>query len=124
MSRGLGRLLRHDPKSRTFPARRAPEIKTVRWFRNGPILDQGDLGACTGYAMAGALMTRPLYKRGRKVSDPQAKLLYSDATRLDPWPRQWEPEDTGSSGLAVCAAAKALGYITGTSGRSGSCQVK
>lgn len=35
---------------------------------------------------------------------------YSLATTLDPFPGQWPPEDTGSSGLAAAKAAVQLGY--------------
>jgi len=57
--------------------------------------------------MAGALVTEPFWKKGQHIGPVQARILYSEATRLDGMP------DTppGSSGLGAAKAAKALGYI-------------
>jgi hypothetical protein len=52
----LGRHVRHDPRSRAYQVRpRAPLAKSVSWERQTPILDQGDLGSCTGNAACGVL---------------------------------------------------------------------
>ncbi len=58
--RRLGRHVEHDARSRNFPAAVAP-IADVKHVRHGKPFDQGDLGSCTGNAMAGALMTAPYY---------------------------------------------------------------
>lgn len=39
--------------------------------------------------------------------------LYSDATRIDEWPGEYPPTDTGSSGLAIAKALKNAGMIAG-----------
>jgi hypothetical protein len=62
--------------------------------------------------MAGALMTEPLWRKGRKLDEVQARILYGMATKLDGLPGTFPPDDTGSSGLGVAKAAKALGYIS------------
>jgi hypothetical protein len=77
----------------------------------GRVLDQGNVGSCTGNAMAQALMAGPLRQRGRTVSQRTALALYSRATELDPWEGDYPPDDTGSSGLAVCKAAVEAGLI-------------
>ena len=91
------------------------------WDRVLVILDQGSLGSCTGNAGTGALGTEPFYSGvGFSVlGDPSdasaaqefAVDLYSDATRADIYPGTYPPEDTGSSGLAICKVVKQRGTI-------------
>lgn len=91
------------------------------WERVLVILDQGHLGSCTGNAGTGALGTQPFYDAvGHKVlpapDDGQAAeefavQLYSDATQADGYPGVYPPEDTGSSGLAICKVLTARGTI-------------
>jgi hypothetical protein len=98
-------------------------ISSQLWERKVAILDQGSLGSCTGNAGTGALGTEPFYDAaGRNVlPDPGdaaaceefAVQLYSDATQLDPYPGTYPPEDTGSSGMAICKVLKARGTIRG-----------
>jgi hypothetical protein len=114
---GLGRLVEHDGRSLAYDiARTVPqEIKPVEWQRHSPILDQGDLGSCTGNAMAGWLACEPHCTsdaEGADLDEQAAVDLYSAATRVDIWPGQWPPDDTGSSGNAVAKAAREMGYIT------------
>lgn len=107
----LGRRQEHDPVSRGFAV--APPAKAstrpVTWPRHAPILDQGNLGSCTGNALAGWLGTDPHAIQG--VDEGLAVSLYSAATSLDAYPGAWPPDDTGSSGLAVCKAARRRGLI-------------
>jgi hypothetical protein len=107
----LGRHVEHDEASRAFPAARAPELVTRLHVRHGGVYDQGDLGSCTGNAMAGLLMTEPFWRKGRKLAEPDAIHLYEWATRLDAIPGAYPPDDTGSSGLAVAKAARQAGLI-------------
>jgi hypothetical protein len=112
----LGRRVEHDERSRNYSYRLPPTVttQTIRHQHYGPILDQGDIGACTGYAMAQWLNTHPAHKpRTPYLTGMQALAFYSRATQVDPWPGTYPPEDTGSSGLAACKAAKEHGYITG-----------
>lgn len=110
----LGRLVRHDPRSRAYPAAAAPVLRSVTWRRYGATLDQGDTSSCTGHAMAHAVNTRPTHKTGTRLLTHQDALrLYSAATHLDPWPDTYPPDDTGSSGLAVAKAARDAGHISG-----------
>jgi hypothetical protein len=112
----LGRRVEHDPRSRMFAfvPPRAVATKTVRWRRYGQVLDQGNVGACTGFAMAQWLNCKPAHDpREAYVPMERAVEFYSLATQLDPWPGSYPPTDTGSSGLAACKAAQRLGWISG-----------
>jgi hypothetical protein len=116
---GLGRLVEHDPRSRDFPAMvAAAKPKTVIWEHHATVLDQGSLGSCTGNALTQWLNTD--YARGYEfdglrapLSEDTAIKLYSTATKMDAFPGTWPPEDTGSSGLAVCKAGVFRGLLTG-----------
>lgn len=110
----LGRHVEHDPRSRAFSAGTAA-IKSIRHKRHGGAFDQGELGSCTGNAMAGALMTEPLWVRGRSLTEANAVALYKTATTLDNIRGKYPPDDTGSSGIAVMKAAVKAKYIAGYS---------
>jgi hypothetical protein len=108
----LGRQVEHDPQSRAFSAGTAA-IKAVMYKRHGKPFEQGDLGSCTGNAMAGVLMTEPLWVPGRHLTEDDAVKLYKSATKLDNIPGNYPPNDTGSTGLGVMKAAVKAKYITG-----------
>jgi hypothetical protein len=109
-----GRIKRHDARSLEFPAKAATIVKSVihtpppeKWR-----LDQGHLGSCTGNAMAQWLNSKPAHRpRTRYLDQADAVRFYSYATSIDPWPGTYPPDDTGSSGIAVCKAAQREGLI-------------
>lgn len=123
----LGRHVEHDPRSRGYalsedllPDTYTSAVHTVRI----PVLDQGDLGSCTGNAAEALAGTDPLYAaiptsvKARPTGDPaadetQAVALYSAATRLDNVQGVYPPTDTGSTGVAVAKAAQKAGLISG-----------
>jgi hypothetical protein len=110
----LGRHIEHDPRSRKFEAQVAAKIVTVQHKHYGPPLDQGDLGSCTGNAMAQSLNSAPFHKPRKKLLlERSAVLIYSKATVIDGYPGSYPPDDTGSSGLAVMKVAKTLKLIAG-----------
>jgi len=110
----LGRHIEHDPRSRAYAIEaQAATIQHVRHRRFG-VLDQGQLGSCTGNAITGVLNTLPFHIRATHLkTEDDAVRLYSEATHLDSYPGSYPPDDTGSSGLAVCKAAKNEGLISG-----------
>ena len=108
----LGRHVEHNPQSRAFSVGTAA-VKTVTYRRHGKPFDQGDLGSCTGNAMAGVLMTEPLWVPGRNLTEDDAVALYKAATKLDDIRGKYPPTDTGSSGLGVMKAAVKAKYIVG-----------
>lgn len=120
----LGRIVNHDPASRGYTFRRTiAKPKNVSWENRAPILDQGDLGSCVGNTGVEWLnctvaqknrsmgtLTRP----GHYLAEAQAVALYSRATQLDQDPAHaYPPVDSGSSGLGLGKALRALGYIYG-----------
>ena len=115
--RRLGRHVKHDSRSKLYRhKRRGATLQTVTWTRQIPILNQGDVGSCTGNAETGALGTLPdfisLPAPHPVLDEDEALALYSAAEVVDgdgPYP----PNDNGSSGLSVCQAAKAAGLISG-----------
>ena len=98
-------------------------IRSVEWERVLAVLDQGQVGSCTGNAGTGALGTRPFYDRIDPSKLPSmtdaadaenfAVDLYEDATKVDAYPGTYPDQDTGSSGLAICKVLKTRGIITG-----------
>ncbi len=114
----LGRHVWHDSRSRQYPVAELPQpaLRSVAWARHIPILDQGDVGSCTGNAMCGALATDLVFG-GLPASHPaldehEALRIYSEAEVIDgngPYP----PNDDGSYGLSVARAARADGLIAG-----------
>lgn len=109
----LGRHVGHDSRSLDYLV---PETTTtftpVKWDLAAPVLDQGDLGACTGFATATCLNHTP-YMVGRVETDADGITIYSAATRLDAYPGNYPPSDTGSDGLSAAKAAVKLGLISG-----------
>lgn len=133
----LGRHVEHDPRSLQYAHGVLPKsaIKSVAWTRRIPILDQGSLGSCTGNAgtgllgtdsagrtasttvtisAAGAAASHGLFTAGEHTLDEVfAVALYSLATILDGVSGKYPPTDTGSTGLGVGKALKALGLASG-----------
>ncbi|MEV7154922.1 C1 family peptidase [Streptomyces misionensis] len=129
----LGRHVEHDPRSLRYAHGVLPTsaIKSVEWTRRIPILDQGRLGSCTGNAAtgllgtdsagrtasttvtigaAGAAASHGLFTAGEHALDEDfAVKLYSLATILDGVSGQYPPTDTGSTGIGVAKALRALG---------------
>jgi hypothetical protein len=134
---GLGRHVEHDPRSLRYAHGVLPKsaIKSVEWTRRIPILDQGQLGSCTGnagtgvlgtdsagrtastsvtIAAAGAAASHGLFAAGVHALDEAfAVALYSLATILDGISGQYPPTDTGSSGIGVGKALQVLGLASG-----------
>ena len=114
----LGRHVHHDSRSLLYPYQASGiPLKDILLARHIPILDQGDVGSCTGNAETGALGTDPLFgslppERQGELNESLALSLYSAAENIDgdgPYP----PNDNGSTGLSVCKAAQNAGWISG-----------
>ena len=116
--RRLGRHVEHDAQSRKFPipVDMSRTLRSVDHQREIPILDQGNLGSCTGNAGTGLLGTEPFYSeagvKGLQLDEKFAIQLYSDATVADGYPGNYPPDDTGSSGLAIGKVLKKRGLIS------------
>jgi hypothetical protein len=98
-------------------------LQSCQWERVLTMLDQGQLGSCAGNAGTGALGTQPFYDavgstvlpepNDEAVAEQFAIQLYSDATAIDGYPGTYPPDDTGSSGLAICKVLVNRGTIPG-----------
>ena len=108
----LGRKVQHDVRSFKFAAPEEHPVKTKTWRRYGRILDQGDVGSCTGNAAAQAANSFPLRTKGKIMTEADALALYTRATELDSFEGTYPSEDTGSSGLAVAKAGVEKGLWT------------
>lgn len=118
----LGRHVVHDSRSLRYAFRAAPrrKLSSVRHDVHIPILDQGNVGSCTGHAGTAAIASGEFWTAGRLVVKADAQSahayavdLYSQATELDPWPGQYVPDDTGSDGLSIAKALQQRGLISG-----------
>lgn len=121
----LGRHVRHDSRSLNYLVEEQPlsALSSVRHVRHIPILDQGQIGSCTGNAATGNLGTGKFWDDlgiqqalsiEDAVADEQFALsVYSAATHDDPWPGSYPPDDTGSDGLSVAKVCQTRGYLSG-----------
>lgn len=120
----LGRHVHHDPRSLQYLYRASPSAALVskRWSKpTDTVLDQGDLGSCTGNATVGSLLCsndNPLHSAlpvnlVNSLNEALAIRIYEQATKTDPFAGSYPPDDTGSDGLDAAKAAKSLGYING-----------
>lgn len=118
----LGRHVNHDPRSLAYQVkpRASLVITPVLWQHRIGVLDQGQVGSCTGNATVGVLGTDPFYDslaslitKGLSLDEQLALGIYHDATVLDPYPGTYPPKDTGSDGLSAAKAAVARGLILG-----------
>lgn len=113
-----GRHVEHDPASLDYTVEeklsKRVKPKPVLWTRYGPVLDQRDLGGCTGFAATGWLQSAPYAVSALQAAaytNPFAINLYGLATKRDRIAGSYPPADTGSTGLAVCKAMRDLGLI-------------
>jgi hypothetical protein len=129
----LARHVRHDDRSKSFAFDTSGlSIVSAKHTRRIPVLDQGQLGSCTGNAGISCLGTEPFFsdlagadgvhrafsRRARvgttySLDEGGAVRLYSDATRADDYPGQYPPTDTGSDGLTIAKVLKSAGEIAG-----------
>lgn len=112
----LGRTIVHDSRNRGFAITEADAatLVTVVHDRLSPVLDQGQVGSCTGNATVGNLGTmpvKPTVPAGTVLDENLALKVYSAAEVIDgdgPYP----PNDNGSSGPSVAKAARNLGLCS------------
>jgi hypothetical protein len=126
---GLGRVQRHDPKSRdyAYPVRRATRGLSVRHRFGAKHVDQFYTSGCVGFSgtnllnTAAALRSRVAFNRavrfgsaGRTYLGNQDGLVnYSESTKRDPFGWTYPPTDEGSSALGLMKYWAELGVISG-----------
>lgn len=115
----LGRHVAHDPRSRAYAVQpTATSLVATRHEAFIDVLDQGQLGSCTGNAGVAAIYRRPYdvaptWHWSYGPDESGAVALYSAATKLDDYAGTYPPTDTGSDGLSIAKALKAAGIISG-----------
>lgn len=113
----LGRSVFHDSRSKAYAAEESDPATLVKVdWADSVLLDQGDLGSCTGNATVGNLGTVPFLTTlpaDTSLDEVLAVKVYSLATSLDSYSGQYPPTDTGSDGLSAAKAAKQFGLISG-----------
>lgn len=116
----LGRHVHHDSRSLRFaflPKDAQPKRINTFWNSAADVLNQGQLGSCTGNAGAQWLNTdfakpvRVAVNHNKFFNEDDAVDLYSVATTLDTEPGQYPPDDTGSDGLSIAKAGYKLGFF-------------
>jgi hypothetical protein len=104
----LDRLPSFDPRSYAYSARALlaeevgdakPPLRSYTW-QVGPVLDQGNEGACVGFSHSARVMSDP--DRDRDIDNDYARQVYREAQRID----EWAGEDY--EGTSVLAGAKVL----------------
>lgn len=129
----FGRHVEHDLRSLAYAHGVLPDyaLQPVQWTRRIPILNQGQVGSCTGNAFTGVLGTDSLgrtaptsvtvkadskgvFSAGTYTLDEQFALLaYTLNTKLDNIPGDMPGKDTGSSGVAAGKTGQQLGLLAG-----------
>lgn len=124
----LGRHVEHDERSRAYALSEdllgTGGYTSATHTVNAPVLDQANVGACTGFGTEACVSADPFYAAipttvpARPTGDAatdnqQGYTLYSTATHLDNIRGSWRPDDTGSTGLAAAKAAQKAGLIAG-----------
>lgn len=112
------RLGRHQVHDWLLPERRATvdhlePIKSVDHVEYQDSFDQGQIGSCTMNAGYGTLVTAPFGKPGVSYTQDTIQDGYRMETRIDDSqiPGQWEPNDTGSTGVWSMLVLQQLGLI-------------
>lgn len=113
-TRKLGWVSYHDERSRNYPIRALtaglPRPEQMYW--RGPFfrLDQGQEGACVGFAWTNEILSKPVSSNVPRPLNDFALKFYKEAQKLDDWPGE---DYEGTSVLAGAKQAQKLGYITG-----------
>jgi hypothetical protein len=132
----LGRHIYHDPRSRDYPAQRAPRLVSVLHTASGLPLTQADEHTCsTAHSLCAAIDSTPLpltqadehtcstahslcaavdstpggQRIDRPLTEQDAVHIYEVARKLEG--AEFELTAPGSSGLMACKAARSLGLI-------------
>jgi C1A family cysteine protease len=108
--KGLGRLYVPDEGDKQYPLRalmagvEKPE-PTQRYYRIGPVLDQGNTSRCVAFSWYQRLVSAPVMQKNVPVPDE----IYGLAKTFDEWPGE---DYDGTSVRGGAKALQSLGLIT------------
>jgi hypothetical protein len=103
----FGRLVEFDERSRNFPVREllaTDKLRSYTWSC-GIVLDQGNIGACTGFSVAQEAAAKPAVIKN--ITNQTGLEVYRRAQQLDEWPGE---NYEGSSVLGAIKAGTEKGW--------------
>jgi hypothetical protein len=106
--KGLGVIIEPDARDYPMQVSEPATLPSERIYKHGPIRDQGDEGACVGFAGRAYLDATPVVNQ----SGPGAWDLYISSQKRDRFPD--EPEGAGTTAHALAKELEHLGYIQGS----------
>lgn len=115
----LGRNVNLDSRSKAYALQPPTGILTsVRHAQHIAVLDQGQIGSCTGNAATSCAYHEPFYAPGGQPwryapDEAGAVAWYHDNTANDGFPGTYVPDDTGSDGLTSSKMAVQAGIASG-----------
>lgn len=115
----LGRHVLLDSRSKAYAVQPpATSVASVRHIAHIGILNQGQVGGCTGFASTSNSYHEPFFtvtsSPWRYTPDNAGGLgWYHENTVEDGYPGTWKPDDTGSDGLTSSKVAKEAGVCSG-----------
>jgi hypothetical protein len=115
----LGRHVHLDSRSRAYAVQPGTvAVRSVRHTAHIGILDQGQVGACTGFSATSCAYHEPyatLTSKPWKYAPTAAGALawYHENTVEDGFAGTYLPDDTGSDGLTASKVAREAGISTG-----------
>lgn len=115
----LGRNVHFDSRSKAYALQpKAVPVKAVRHAQHIGILDQGQVGACSGNGATSCAYHEPFFTDGapnwRYAPDETGALgWYHENTVEDSYSGTYPPDDTGSDTLTASKVGKEAGVSTG-----------
>jgi len=115
----LGRHVYLDSRSKDYAVQPTDTpVVSVRHAQHIAVLDQGQIGSCTGNASCSCAYHEPFFAPGSlnwsyTPDEPGAQGWYHDNTANDSYPGTWTPDDTGSDGLTSSKMAVKAGVASG-----------
>lgn len=110
MNKGLGRWVAPDERDESFPLRQLFDdvsLPRYKYWRTGPVLDQGNTSSCVGHSWRQFLSSSPMMTR----TGPDAYSIYRECQDLyDEWPGA-EPDYYGTSVRAGAKCLTARGHL-------------
>lgn len=116
----LGGHVHLDSRSKAYAVQpTGPPVASIRWAQFIGILDQGQVGACTGNAACSCAYHQPFTAAldapawSYAPNEDGALAWYHDNTVNDGYPGTYTPDDTGSDGLTASKMAVKAGITSG-----------